>query len=1009
MKKFLTVSLIALSSLFTLPLTRNTLSTFPLHANDAAEEVSRDQKRVNEARDYLKINVDLDHVVSDVYLPDRGLYNSLITWESSSSSVISKDGKVNRPNVGATSIKVTLTASLRLGEATASKTFELTVLPKLDYVEVSDTKFEENFNAYKTGLDISNYFKYDLASGDELATIQEEVKDNNTIGNNKVLDFNPLVTLYKDSVYSTKINANGNYVFETYIMSKGNHVDFHIDLYKGGLQVISIGIANGNFVAKQVVKNEKGENITKETSLNAQALDGVWYKLRLETNTQEKTYHLYLYDYIHNEIKELSDSSVGIAYLSNAATSLDGLRFRTSKGKSELDSHIYLSNILIDEASNVGNRVLDNNPNRNIGIGKIENYTSSFLLIQNEALELPALEIYNRFNPTQKLVKDSDYTISETYKDDQEVDTSKVGDYEKTITIKLKETNETRVLTQVFHVDGENDAADLSTLRIAPIVNDLDATAIKQVSISATIDRKNSKVYYAAVSTGSTPLTAQQVKEASTNVAIPLKGTITIDDASFNESIQGLEANKEYDFYVVTENEQGKLSEVYIKTKISMSVYNIETPEDFYFMCTDPDVQTTSFRLMNDLDFKDYFWEASEITRPTYVGTFDGQGHKISNLEIDAPFKKSSLFYEFGGTFKNLVMENCHLSGGESAGFIGGYAKKDAYVYNVTMKNCVVDQSSSSSGGDGYFGLIFGRAEGGSSLGNVLIEHVNIMDCNVSGCKYVGAMVGNLQKLDKLTIKDCYAGVTMFSDGADLAIISRARAPLDIENCFFDIKVTSAKKEVAVIAGQVDTEVKLKNVLGKLKINYLTQPTYFNTFTGNFSATSKVEFENVYFFSPNTDDLSDEALISDAKSRSIGSIINEDSERNHEWWEKNTWFKNLDTLSHWVYDNDLGRPTLRSEVKESFEFSASEVNHYIDLIEDSINSSTGYYIAKARELYAHVKESEKNQVHLDKLEKAEQKYQDYMEKLKEVTSSSGDIYSSITDGLEWGYEKNKEE
>lgn len=1006
MKKILKVSLIALSSLFALPLANNLTSL--LHAKEVrSDEVNpTDQANVEIAKEYLTLNVDLNNVVSKLYLPDRGLFNAPITWESSNTNVVSNTGYVTRPSVGSQPVDVTLTATITINKAVAKKEFKLHVLPELPYTEVVASRFEENFNSYKVGLDISNYFIWELDSGEEIATINDKVKDNELIGGNHVLDFSPLVTLYKDSIYQTKVNISTKSVFETYVMSKGDKAGFYIELNNNSSTPISFGLVKGKFILKQKV-----QGVTKDVEIG-EYLDGVWYKVRMEIDPANKTVKVLVYDYIANQIKTLTDSlgteqaptTDGAPFLTTSS-SINYLRFRTLKGKSEQDSHVYISNILIDESTKVdGATTIGDNPNRDIGIGEIKNFTPSYLLIQKEELNLPELEIYNRFKPDQKLTKDTDYEIKETNKDNKEVDTNTVGDYERTITITLKKTQETRVLTQTFHVDDENGTADLSTLRIAPIVDDLNVNYVdKKVSISASVDRKGAKVYYVALPTGSASLSAEDVKSGSNSA---IHGVIEVQDATFNQEVTGLENNKEYDFYVVTENEKGTLSTVYKKERVSVNVYNIETSDDFYFMCTDPDVQTTNFRLMNDIDFKDYYWEANEITRPTYEGEFDGQGFKISNLEIEAPFKKSSLFYEFAGTFKNLVMENCHLAGGHSIGFIGGYAKGGAKVSNVTMKNCRIDQSQNAPAGDGYYGLIFGRVED-SKGGNVSIDHVNIEESYVTGDKYVGAMVGNLQKVSELKITNSYCKAYLTSDGAGLGIVSRSRAPLNIEDCFFDITVLNGKKEVAVIAGQVQDKVTLKNVLGKLKVNLLTQPTYFNNFTGNYSSTASVEFENVAFFTPDTSELSEDALTSDAKSRTIGNIINSEPQNSKEWWERNTPFKNLDTMAHWHYDETLARPALREKVKESFEFTADEVNYYIDKIGDKITSSSIYYIRKGRELYNYVKDSEKSQVHLSTLEDAEKKYKEYLEELNNTLGYVDDVYGSITSGLEWNYEKKE--
>lgn len=61
-------------------------------------------------------------------LPNRGAKGSVITWISSNTSVISNDGKtVNRPSISSSDVVVTLTATLKYGDVTKTKSFAVTV------------------------------------------------------------------------------------------------------------------------------------------------------------------------------------------------------------------------------------------------------------------------------------------------------------------------------------------------------------------------------------------------------------------------------------------------------------------------------------------------------------------------------------------------------------------------------------------------------------------------------------------------------------------------------------------------------------------------------------------------------------------------------------------------------------------------------------------------------------------------------------------------------------------
>ncbi len=1006
MKKKTKKILLALSSLGILSGIVVALQSKPVSVsaeeNAPSQVVANDLKQAEDARDNLYINVDLNNVVNNLYLPEKGLWGAKITWESSDQNVIRTSGTVIRPNDS--DADVTLKATISVRTATLTKEFKAHVLKKTTITSQRAQRFEENFSAYKTGQDLSNYYIWELKNGDEIATVEESVENNNMIGLNekdKVLKIEPLPTLYKDSIYQTKVNLADEMVFEAYVMTSGESAGFQIEFGESSSTKLKIGMINGNFVTGKNELNADGSVASQEKLTPYD--EGVWYKLRIEMTTGSNgTFKAYYYDWDHdNKLVELTKE--GGESCKDLPKSQDAyFRMRVLTGRHNCKT--YISNVVLDVKNNMP-EAPDKNPNRELGIGKIDNFVSSYLLIEGEDFTLPELVIHNRFKDKAVLNKGTDYTLSETYGETGKFDVSKQGYYTTHYKIDLLsegEVIETKELDQTIYVDAKEATAKLDTLRIAPVVRDTDETYVdKEIKISANINRKDATVYYAAVETGSSALTAEQVKSAQGTI----NGNLKVEDSTFSINIKGLEKNKEYDFYVITSNANGE-SEVYVKTKISISVYNIEDCDDFFFMCTDPEVQTTDFRLMTDLDFKGYTWLANEITRPNYVGTFDGLNHKITNLHITAVWKKASLFYNFAGTFQNLTFEDCLLEGAESVGFIGGYGAGGAHVNNVKMVNCTVKCVDSKIAGDGYYGLIFGRCEGGSKQGNAVIENVEIINGHVEGPKYVGALVGNLQKMTSLEIRNVYCETSMRSDGAALGLVSRARAPLTFKNIVADIDIQYAKKQAAVLCGEMITEVYAENILGKLRVQGLTQPTYYNNVTGNYSTAAGVKFtyKDVYFFTPDTSIMSEDTVIPVTSSLTVGTVIYDvDFGTTQEWWEKNTWLIDLDTNPNWDFDEELKRPVVKQRDMSKLEFTAAEINAYIDQIGNVISSKSLYYIRKANELYKYCKESEKSQVHKDVLDRAIAQYEEYYESFQEAVDSSNSVNNALTGGIDWSF------
>lgn len=89
----------------------------------------------------------LGTVENDLVLPTVGIYGSQITWESSDPSVITPDGKVTRPAPDQPDAHVTLKATARKGNASATREFAVTVLRQLSDQE----KVELDANAIYLG------------------------------------------------------------------------------------------------------------------------------------------------------------------------------------------------------------------------------------------------------------------------------------------------------------------------------------------------------------------------------------------------------------------------------------------------------------------------------------------------------------------------------------------------------------------------------------------------------------------------------------------------------------------------------------------------------------------------------------------------------------------------------------------------------------------------------------------------------------------------------------------
>ena len=161
--------------------------------------------------------------------------------------------------------------------------------------------------------------------------------------------------------------------------------------------------------------------------------------------------------------------------------------------------------------------------------------------------------------------------------------------------------------------------------------------------------------------------------------------------------------------------------------------------------------------LVNDIDLKNMAWAPVGQTGETqFVGTFDGQGHTIKNLNVVSA--NNNRFYAYGlfgwlnGTVKNLTVDGASVTASHYAGVIAGYNEL-GYIENCTVKNATVTGKHVDKGdycGDKIGGIVgFLNAH---SVKNCKVENTTITagrDAGqVIGCAVSGATVENCTASD---------------------------------------------------------------------------------------------------------------------------------------------------------------------------------------------------------------------------------------------------------------------
>ena len=169
------------------------------------------------------------------------------------------------------------------------------------------------------------------------------------------------------------------------------------------------------------------------------------------------------------------------------------------------------------------------------------------------------------------------------------------------------------------------------------------------------------------------------------------------------------------------------------------------------------------YELGNDIDLSGYDWEPLGSESEQFSGILDGNGHKITNLEVK--YKKyCGLFATLGSDsiIKNLIIEDAHITGRSSTTEFAGIL---AGTSSGSISNCVI--SGVVDGGGMYFGGIVGKQNMGlisscSFTGEVLLDSIMPDTYNSAA----GGITGESRSYTKdEVIRNCQASGTITGIG----------------------------------------------------------------------------------------------------------------------------------------------------------------------------------------------------------------------------------------------------
>ena len=280
-----------------------------------------------------------------------------------------------------------------------------------------------------------------------------------------------------------------------------------------------------------------------------------------------------------------------------------------------------------------------------------------------------------------------------------------------------------------------------------------------------------------------------------------------------------------------------------------------------------------------DLDLAGIAWIPMGDTSHDFAGTFDGQGHTISNLTIgtaDAPItgELAGLFGVVEGTVKNLFLDEVSVNANVGY-YVGGLV---AYAVGP-IENCHITKLDMDAAASGVGGLIGYATSGNSIYGCSVSGEIAVK----SGCQGVGGFIGSMGKNAQITysgatvavtapkerstnaggfigrgngerdaraiVKNCYSKGAV-TGGAYAGGFTGSMAGMDIQNCYATGNVTDAFVGMTSFAGTNSVASYLDGVARNC---YATGTATAGTAAFlNETATARSEVVNCYYVDTNT-------------------------------------------------------------------------------------------------------------------------------------------------------------
>ena len=209
---------------------------------------------------------------------------------------------------------------------------------------------------------------------------------------------------------------------------------------------------------------------------------------------------------------------------------------------------------------------------------------------------------------------------------------------------------------------------------------------------------------------------------------------------------------------------------------------------------------TLNAKLANSITLDGYNWTPVGGTKAAdaFKGKFDGQGHTIGGLHIDATTTYQALFgYVQDGDIHDLTVEGDVTTTGNYAAGIAAYLNASSMTNCTNLVNVTGNQNVAGVAGYANGATVIDRcvnladitATGnyaGGITANTMNKNVTISNCynmgTITGVNYVAGITANVQQ--PATIKNVYNVGQIVSDGANVGAIRGHLTNGTYENIF---------------------------------------------------------------------------------------------------------------------------------------------------------------------------------------------------------------------------------